>query len=269
MFRKNIIYKSLTIIFVITMLSGCTSMKAVVAMTKSTEHFITLDENTAIRYEKGSKEFAIKIAPQFEKSIQTIELKQYGKFPEKVFIYIPSSIDSFSSYCASKLPSACVIGGKVFISPKLLNSPDRILGILIHELSHLQLSQFIGRWDYHRNVPVWFSEGLAVYVSDGGGAEKVERSEAVKAIKAGKAIVPNGSGSLLFSKTASSFNLKPHMFYRQSSLYVEWLHHQNTEHFKQLIGLLHNGNILEEAMMKSYGFTVLDGWHRFTSEIET
>lgn len=52
-------------------------------------------------------------------------------------------------------------------------------------------------------------------------------------------------------------------------MYIEWLHDLNQDHFKQLMRLVHKGNTVEEAMLGSYGFGVLDGWKCFVNEIKT
>ncbi|WP_153304852.1 peptidase MA family metallohydrolase [Desulfocapsa sulfexigens] len=236
-------------------------------MTKSTDGFQSLKQDSRIKYEDGSIKYAEEIAPYLEAAVQTIENKQ-GAFEKPVVIYVTKSIDSFSSYCASKYPSSCVIGDRLFASPKLLKQKNRIPGILTHELSHLQHTQDIGRWNYQTKLPVWFKEGLAVYVSNGGGAEKVTEQEAAEAIYQGKTIKPNGSGALIFRKTASSFGLKTHMFYRQSEMYVRWLHDMSPSKFRKLFTALEQGKTLDEALSSVYGFTVHQGWSQFTGEIK-
>lgn len=262
-------YRYIIIFLMVLPLCGCTSIKAVFAMTKSTDHFVALKDNPAVFYEEGAEQYSALISPLMNDAIQIVENKQYAAFPDPVNVYITSSLDSFSSYCASEKPKACVIGNRLFLSPKLFNSDRKISGILLHELSHLQLSQSIGRWSYQLNIPSWFSEGLATYISQGAGAENVTREQAIQAIKSGESIKPNASGSLFFPKTASDFGLEPHMFYRQSSLFVEWLHDLNKANFKQLMMLLRDDNTVEEAMLKSYGFAIADGWQRFTQGIKT
>jgi hypothetical protein len=255
------------ILFCLLMLNGCTSFRAALAMTKSTDEFQSLKQDSRIRYEDGSIKLANEIAPYFGLAIQTIENKQ-GVFKQPVVIYATKSVDSFSSFCASKYPSACVVGKRLFISPKLLTQKDRIPGILTHELSHLQFTQDIGRWDYLTKLPVWFKEGLAVYVSGGSGAEGVTEEEAIEAINHGKAIKPNGSGGLLFRKTASSFGLKTHMFYRQSEMYVKWLHDLSPIKYRQLFDSIEQGNTFDEALLSVYGFTAYKGWEKFIGEIK-
>jgi len=248
-------------------LSGCTAIKAVFGMAKSTEDFIPLEDNTVVKYEKGAVGFARKISLYINPAIQSIEMNQ-GVFPDTVSIYVPKSIGNFASFCASEAPAACVIGKRLFVSPKLLDQQERIPKVLTHELSHLQLTQYLGLWDYQTKLPAWFKEGLAVYASEGGGAEKVNEQEALEAIKQGKKIRPNGSGSLLFMKTASSFGLKPHMFYRQSAMYVKWLHDLDDGKFHELFDHLRMGNTLNEALISAYGFGVSAGWERFVGDVK-
>ena len=236
-------------------------------MMRSTDHFVSLKEHPSIKYEKGAESFARMISTYLDSSMHVIESKQ-GRFTAPVEIYVPRSIEIFSKYCASERPSACVIGYRLFMSPKLLKEKERIPGILTHELSHLQLTQAIGRWNYQTNLPVWFKEGLAVYVSNGSGSEGITEQKAVEAMSQGQSIIPNGSGSLLFRKTARSFNLKPHMFYRQSEMYVKWLHDTSPSKFRQLFSSLEQGKTLDEALSSVYGFTVNQGWVRFTGEIK-
>ena len=255
------------IIFCLLALNGCSSFRSVLAMTKSTDEFQILKQDSRIKYEEGSIKLAEDVAPYLESAIQTVENIQ-GAFRKPVVIYITKSIDSFSSYCASQYPSACVIGDRLFISPKLLKQKNRIPGILTHELSHLQHTQDIGRWDYQTKLPVWFKEGLAVYVSGGSGAEGITEQEAIEAIDHGQAINPNGSGGLLFRKTASSFGLKPHMFYRQSEMYVKWLHEMSPSKFRQLFAALRQAKSLDEALSSVYGFSVQQGWVKFKGELK-
>lgn len=258
---------SLLAIFIMLSLSGCTTIKSMFAMAKSTDDFISLDENPVVKYEKGADGFARKISPYINPAIHSIEMNQ-GLFPDNVSVYVPKSIDNFASFCTSEAPAACVVGKRLFISPKLLQQQERIPRVLTHELSHLQLTQYLGRWDYHTKLPAWFKEGLAVYISEGAGAEKVSEQKALEAIKQGNTIRPNGSGSLLFMKTASSFGLRPHMFYRQSAMYVKWLHDLDDGKFHELFDYLHKGNTLDEALISVFGFGASAGWEIFVRDIK-
>jgi len=152
---------------------------------------------------------------------------------------------------------------------------ENVQDILTHELSHLQTWQHIGRWNVQLHVPVWFDDGLATYVSEGAGAEKVTKKPAIQAILAGKAISPEGTGGLLFVQPTvvegvESDELAAHqMFYRQSAIYVEWLYTQSPDKFHDVIEFLREGETLDEAMPKVYGFSAKEGWQQLVNEIET
>jgi len=246
---------------------GCSSVKAVLAMGRSTDDFLTLKQEPRIKYEEGSEQLANEVVPYLESAVKRIEAKQ-SNFPKPVVVYVTGSMESFSSFCASKAPSACVVGERLFISPKLLHTKKRIPGILTHELSHLQLTQYVGLWNYQTHIPIWFKEGLAVYISNGSGAEGVSDREAYKAILQGKTLHPNGTGALVFRKTASSFGLDTHMFYRQSELFVKWLHDTNPNAFRRIFVLLKEGKTVDEAVLSLYGVDVWGRWRKFYDTIK-
>ena len=265
--------KPLILIFITLLLSGCTSIKAAIAMMRSTDHFVALDKHPSIRLEQGAEEYATLISKYADESIRIIQEKQ-GGFPKGVLVYVPNSEESFVRYCVNPV-RACVIGGRLFMSPKLMREKKNIPKILTHELSHLQIQQYIGRWNAQLHIPGWFGEGLAVFVSNGGGADRVGRKQAMLAIKQGKCIAPEGSGGILFSHppvvegVGGDASTAHQMFYRQSAIYVEWLYTQSPGKFHEVIEFLHEGETLDEAMMKAYGFGAKEGWQRLVNEIET
>lgn len=258
----------LAIIPLFILLSACGTAKALLAMTRSTDHFQVLQNNPSIHYENGTEAYAATLARHLHDAGALVAERQYGTFPDGVTIFVAASMESFAKYCASDAPSACVIGSRLFMSPKLSGDEARAAVVLVHELSHLQLSQSLGRWTYQRNVPAWFAEGLAVFVADGGGAERVSAAEAKAAIRAGRQIVPIDAGSLLFRQTASRYGMVPHMFYRQSAMYVAWLHDLDAGQFRQLFQRLHAGDTVGEAILASYGFTAQAGWTRFANDLQ-
>ena len=193
-----------------------------IAYFQSTEDFNELD-SSGVFYEEGSKNHAVLVEKLLPAAIVTIEEKQYKAFKEKTAIYICASKESFSKYSgAPKMARGVVFNEKLFISPRAIETKT-LKPILIHELSHLHFHQYVGNRRYVSNIPPWFQEGLAVCVSGGGGAEKVSYEVAKQSILNGKSFKPNHSGSLLFPKTAFWFGLKPHIFYRQSSMFVSYL----------------------------------------------
>src|SRR5262249_15239324 len=87
--------------------------------------------------------------------------------------------------------------GRVTLSPVLYSRQrQRLPAILTHELSHAHLQGWISQLTFI-HLPNWFKEGLAVMVSEGGGAEGVGEIQARDAIRRGDHIAVESAGSLL------------------------------------------------------------------------
>lgn len=112
---------------------------------------------------------------------------------------------------------------QVYLSEKLREKINTLSSILVHELSHVHIRQYSGTFKYITDVPGWFLEGVAVYVSSGGGAETVTAEQAEAAIRNATRFEPDDSGRIIGHKTAHSYSLEPHMYYRQAGLFVESL----------------------------------------------
>ena len=254
---------------VIISISGCSIANTVLAINKDTDDFLTLKSDSRVKYELGAEVNAEIIANNLSEAISIIEKKQYGEFIKPVVVYVPSSIDSYSSYCVSRKSGGCVLNERIFISPKPKNTKDRIPRLLTHELSHLHLEQQLGMLSWHSGFPVWFKEGLAVYASNGAGAENVSVSEAKKAIIENNRFIPNDSGSLFFPKGSQSFGMQHHMFYRQMGVFISWLHQTEPEKFESLIKNIKVGKSFNASVQGSYGTTMENLWAEFSKNIVT
>ena len=154
---------------------------------------------------------------------------------------------------------------KLFLSGELRKEPDRIKRILTHELSHLHLGQRLGIYGYNAHLPSWFQEGLAVVVSNGGGAEKASIADATTALRTGKSLTPEDHGSFLFKKFASSYDLTPPMFYRQSGMFVAWLRQQDSTRFRTFLVAIEGGEGFATAFTTAYGMDVDTAWRQFVN----
>ncbi len=251
------------LIFVVIFTTSCTATKAVIAMNKSTNQFIALEQDKRVLYEKGAKKYAETVANELDTAVQTVEQKQYKKFTKPVTIYICNSIESFTNYCVHSQASGCVLNERLFLSPKNFQANRQAL---THELSHLHIEQQLGMFAWHSGYPAWFQEGLATYVSNGEGANRVSSDEARKAIAKGKTFTPNMSGSLIFRKAAHSFGLKPNMFYRQAAMFIEYLHSIDRMKFKTLLLSVEAGENFEKSFSSAYGATLNEIWKKFIQQ---
>lgn len=117
-------------------------------------------------------------------------------------------------------------------------------------------------------IPSWFKEGLAVYVARGGGAETVTEDQARDALRQGNYFNPETEGSLLFPKRAHNYGLKPHMFYREASMFVAYMKQLDPAKFEVLLLKIQDGEPFVKALQDSYGVNVKDIWHGFLIETQ-
>jgi hypothetical protein len=247
-------------------ISGCMAGSAVLAMTKSTDQFLTYVVDPRVMYEPGAAELAQYVAKALPTALQTVQQEQYRDFVAPVRIYVCASIESFKAYGApSGREGGFVLNKRLFISPKPENSAERIPRILTHELSHLQIEQQIGLIKSAR-LPSWFKEGLAVYVAKGGGAETVTEDQARNAILQNNYFQPETEGSLLFPKRAHDYGMEAHVFYRGASMFVAYLKHLDNAKFKDFLLAIEDGLPFATAFKDAYGVDIKDAWLDFLAE---
>jgi hypothetical protein len=200
-----------------------------------------------------------KVVPEFTDSV---ELKHLCKFISPVRIYICNTNKSFCKYTGAKYPGPRAFAAKaVFISPRLQNSTDW-QDIVYHELSHIILLQHIGFRRY-RKVPEWFTEGLATYISNGGGSGNITDQEAIASILQGKHFIPVDNENFLFPKSFSDNKIGAWMKYRQSMLFVRFLNDYDKPAFDRLLTSIIAGNIFRTSVQDAYRTNIPGLWNSF------
>ena len=252
--------------------SGCALYDGITNYFNSTDHFLAFKQDQRIMFEPGSEKFASAVAIDLPLAIEKVESRQYSKFPDRITIYVCKSQESFKKLTGRNV-SALTYKQNIYLSPKLLENPDTIKLYIAHELSHLHMHQHIGDYAY-LCIPTWFHEGLAAYVSDGGGAEKVTNDEVKASIRSGNHFVPfenAGLRDLFVPRYASYFKIKHefkhHLFYRQCMLFVAFLEKESPEQFKKFIIDLENGMDFSDAFRFSFGVDTMTKWYEFKSQI--
>ncbi len=136
-------------------------------------------------------------------------------------------------------------------APETWEPPELDL-VLTHEISHVALYRAVGG----RPLPLWFTEGLAVYQS---AAFRVARMRALLRGALLHEVVPLKDLSNRFPDRPYDINIA----YAQSADVVAFLRQDDadTERFGQLITQLRAGAAFEDALSSSYGWT-LDGFER-------
>ena len=230
----------LTAMSIFTLIGGCGLIESQFA--KLTYKFKVLPTNNRVLYEEGARKMADAAARYLPQAIHDVEAKQYGKFTEPIKIYAFASSESFSKFTNQpEVVKGAGYKNEIYLSGKLLNIMGEVQGMLTHELSHVQLTQQLGVIKFNRTLPRWFREGLAIYVSNGGGATNASEAETIEHFLQGKHFIPETEGALINQRLHGTYKIEPKIFYRQSGDFVKYLAHSYPLQFKVFIEGIQNG----------------------------
>jgi len=243
---------------------GCSVVRTSLYSLKSTDHFLPLETDSRVLYEPGAEDFAEQLAESLPQAIELVETGQYRPFARPVKVFVCASRESYTKLTGLKAPASLTLKG-VFFSPRLVEEQRPVPLYLTHELSHLHLEQQMGKYRFAK-LPAWFKEGLAAFVSGGGGAHTVTDEEALEAIASGSHFVPHEDGGIFFRKYASHWGLTHHMFYRQSMVFVAYLKSRDENKYRDLLLSIQNGSSFRDAFDDAYGVRVSQIWGQFVEE---
>jgi hypothetical protein len=264
--KARSIISAVVLIVAILSVASCSLLRQSVAALRSTDQFIPSGNDDRVLIEPGAEDYANRIASFLSSAIEHVEEKQYHRFVEPVRVYACASRESFKKYYGADVRAGVLT--KLFLSPRIFEYGDEIAKkYLTHELSHLHLQQQLGIYKTNR-LPMWFKEGLATYVSDGGGAHLISQEQAIASIRSGKHFVPNNADGFIFKKTPSDFGLEPHMFYRQSMMFISYLAKINDPGFRGLLLDIENGERLSSALQAEYNMNLEELWNGFLHEVK-
>lgn len=228
--------------------------------------FQHLASDRRIAFQAGAKQMALNVQRYLDEKAAIVARRQYARFSKPINVFVLNSEQSAKRFCASRLARGCVVNQRLFVTKRAKGTLPQLIQ---HELSHLHLEQRLGMYRHHSEIPAWFQEGLAVFVSDGAGAEKATFASAINGLRSNKSITPNARRSLLFPKKAAQFGLTNAMFYTQSGIFVKYLHHQNPTKFKRLVTAISRGNAFAPSIRAIYGRPLRNIWLGFKSEVAT
>jgi hypothetical protein len=266
LFHRKRSSRLMALVIVCLSTSGCMAASAALAMARSTDQFRAYAADPRVRYEPGAEEQARRVAAVLPAALQAVERAQYRDFVAPVTIYVCASRRSFKAYGApSGREGGFVLNKRLFIGPKSENTGERLPRLLTHELSHLHIEQQTGLLRAAR-IPSWFSEGLAVYVAKGGGAETVTDDQARDALRHGRYFQPDAEGSVLFPKRAHDYGLTPHLFYREAALFVAFLAQRDPAAFRDLLLAVEDATPFTDAFHAAYRTDIADLWRSFLAD---
>jgi len=217
------------------------------------ENFVPLPVDSRIQVESGFEAYGERVARVLPQAIARVEAAHYLPFSRPPRVYVCGSDACFKRHVLTpKLSAAVVPDNRLILSPNLDGREShRLPALLTHELAHLHLGQRIGH--YHSTLPVWFHEGWASLVADGGGADYATDARVFEAIQAGKRVNLTARDTPSKRHRAAASRLTIFEFYRQSMLLVGWLRAQDEARFRQLALAVQDNTDFEIAFWDAYG----------------
>jgi hypothetical protein len=217
------------------------------------EGFIALREDNRVMVEPGYESYGLKVANLLPSAVERVERGFRRPFKFSPRVYVCGTQECFNRYVLTAHLSAAVVpDNRLILSPNLNDhESERLKPILIHELSHLHLGQSIGHYD--SSVPIWFHEGYASLIADGGGAEFATDEQAYKAASEGRRIDLKARDTPDLRHKASAFNMTIHEFYRQAYLLVKSLKAMDEEKFAAFTDAIQDNRDFQIAFWEIYG----------------
>jgi hypothetical protein len=229
---------------------------------RSTSHFVPVAGEERVRSEPGAQELGEHLAEVLPEALAGFARRSRLAPPQSVTVFACATIESFAAYTGSRRAGATATRRGIFVSPKPENTPSRLPGLLIHELSHLVQIQALGAISFVRRVPIWFTEGLAVYWSDGVGAESCSEERARELLRTGVIFELRSSGSLVERDGTKGSQLSQHEFYREAGMFVAFLDQRHEGALLVLLRGLEKSSF-EDAFLAAFGESLSEAWAAF------
>jgi hypothetical protein len=233
-----------------------------------------LPDNSQVHYQPGAEDFARDVAALLTDAITRVEAAHGRRFahPVTVGAYATPEAYAAANGLGSDVPVGVTFAGRVNLSPKLFwPQHQRLPAILTHELSHAHIQGWIGGSAYIY-LPNWFKEGLAVMVSEGGGAELVSEEEARAAIQRGEQITI-GDAEGLQNLVDIRFDRAPAkttpswypvvLAYRQAGMFVNYLRESDGPAFDRMMSAILDDRGFAEAAAVAYHDDLRSLWQKF------
>lgn len=211
--------------------------------------FDTLQTDGRIHYEPEVKASAELLAANYLDAIKQIDSKLGAALRTKPEVYLCASDACYEKYAFNKEARAEARGrgNLILLKAKTLEEDGRLLPVFTHELIH-------AFWFQHgiHCTSRWWTEGLAVESSNGGGAEKILGSLAAQAIRNGQVFQASDENSCWTRMPPQLNSMAWPMFYRQSGMFVEWLRAYDPKAFAVLLVKLRDGENLTKTIESAY-----------------
>lgn len=229
-------------------LAGCATPR----QAASPEGFIPLANDARVWREAEGQAYAEEVSRLLGPAVAKVELLHGLPFLRPPRVFVCASKPCFKQLVPTPGYTAAVLPGEILaLSPRLdLEENERLPAILTHELSHLHLGQRLGH--YTAALPIWFHEGLASLVADGGGAEFSSDEDACNAWDTGHRIDFSLLDTPKKRYQAADFKMSIHQFYRQSWRFLQYLKRRDPSGFAGMLQAIQSGEEFTAAVSDAY-----------------
>lgn len=258
-YKQKIIGIIVAVLFLIIcgLLTQPLLIKSIKAKFKSTDHFLMLKQDPRIRYEKGAEKNALVLSDVLPASKNAVERILKSTFKKPIDAYICTTQQSFNEYVfLSKNVRGAVYWEKIFLSPGAFNRGS-LDNLVQHELTHYLFYSHIGEKAHIESVPLWFREGIAVFVANGGESYikhaeiySVMTSQERKAYLSGETDFWFNTSNIQDAVTSNG--VANWLLYRVSGLFVHFMQFSDPKKFNDLIQRLLNSESFDTAVVSSY-----------------
>ncbi len=252
---------------------------AVAALLNDPANLPALIGDARVHYEPRAQACAEAVADLAPRAVARIEAAHGRPFAQTPVIGVYASYENYARANGMGDPGIAAVtrAGAALLSPTLCGKErHRLEGVVTHELSHVHFSGWrpIGA----PRPPQWFTEGLAVMASQGGGAEGVSEAEAAQAVRDGYRVVLDGRRWIDFA--ALGFEREPprnpaqdaltqrqRLAYRQAGMFIGWLRGRDEAAFLKLLRALETGEAFDQSFESAFGESAPSLWLRFVSDL--
>lgn len=244
---RSVPHRILSILFTL-FLAGCATPR----LASSPEGFTPLLNDARVWHEAAGQAYAEEVSRLLNPAVAQVEAVHGLPFLRPPRVFVCASTPCFKQLVATPGYTAAVLPGEILaLSPRLdMEENERLPGILAHELSHLHLGQRLGH--YSAVLPIWFHEGLASLVADGGGAEFSSDEDACNAWDSGHRIDFSLLDTPKKRYQAADFKMSIHQFYRQAWRFLQYLKRRDPTGFADMLQAIQSGTKFTTAVTDAY-----------------
>src|SRR5512145_2111805 len=99
------LFRRLLVVLIVPLLSACSSARSLVALSRSTDHFVAFAADDRILFEPGAEPFAGRISPFLNDAVDKVESGHFSPFVDPVRIHVCATTDSFYRLTGQKAPA--------------------------------------------------------------------------------------------------------------------------------------------------------------------